>query len=194
MKMNIRKLNIVLAAVLVLAALQAPQAPADIGDGCQPPRLCGSIDTPGSATYYFELGLTPAYGGIVPEHFAHVLVPESITMLVSATITEPLEPASLYHYRLVVIREGSTTKGPDRTFLTPPAPPPPELPAPESLPEPVLAAPFLPAPSSVPQPVAAGLITAPIVAAPTRCQRSKQRKRKPCKKAKRGVRSIPVGR
>ena len=83
--------------------------------------LHGAIDPNGSATaYYFEWGLTPAYGVASTEHSAG-----DGTKLVSvSTSANGLIPGTLYHYRLVAANGLGSVTGADRTFKTAGNPPP----------------------------------------------------------------------
>jgi len=83
--------------------------------------LHGTINPNGSATaYYFEWGLTTAYGVTSPEHSAgHGTAPVSV----SATAAD-LIPGTVYHYRLVAANGSGSATGADHTFTTAGNPPP----------------------------------------------------------------------
>jgi hypothetical protein len=83
--------------------------------------LHGTINPNGSATaYYFEWGLTTAYGVISKEHSAG-----HGTKAVSVSTTAPdLIPGTIYHYRLVAANGSGSTTGADRAFKTAGNPPP----------------------------------------------------------------------
>jgi len=66
-----------------------------------------------STTYYFEFGLTPAYGTQTPAR-SHS---GTGTRSVRATLTG-LMPAATYHYRLVAKNANGEALGADRTFTT----------------------------------------------------------------------------
>jgi len=83
--------------------------------------LNGTINPNGSATaYYFEWGLTTAYGVTNKEHSAgHGTKPVSVS-----TTASNLIPGTVYHYRLVAANGSGTASGADRTFKTAGNPPP----------------------------------------------------------------------
>lgn len=83
--------------------------------------LHGSVDPNGSATtYYFQWGLTPAYG---LQSLAHSAGHGTRSVAVSATAGS-LIPGTVYHYRLVATNSAGTTVGGDRAFRTAGNPPP----------------------------------------------------------------------
>ena len=83
--------------------------------------LHGSINPNGSpTTYYFEWGLTTAYGVTSTEHSAgHGTSGVSVTVTASDLI-----PGTAYHYRLVATNAAGTTVGADHAFTTAGNPPP----------------------------------------------------------------------
>jgi hypothetical protein len=83
--------------------------------------LHGSINPNGSATtYYFQWGLTSAYGVQSVAHSAgHGTKAVAVT-----TDATGLIPGTAYHYRLVATNGAGTTLGADRTFTTAGNPPP----------------------------------------------------------------------
>ncbi|MGH2885711.1 MAG: hypothetical protein ACRDPA_23925, partial [Solirubrobacteraceae bacterium] len=83
--------------------------------------LHGTINPNGSATaYYFEWGLTTAYGVTSKERSAG-----HGTKAVSVSTAAPdLIPGTIYHYRLVAANGSGGTTGADRTFKTAGNPPP----------------------------------------------------------------------
>jgi hypothetical protein len=83
--------------------------------------LHGTINPNGSATtYYFEWGLTTAYGVVSVEHSAgHGTKPVSVD-----TTANQLIPGTVYHYRLVAGNGSGSSTGADRTFKTAGNPPP----------------------------------------------------------------------
>lgn len=83
--------------------------------------LHGTINPNGSATaYYFEWGLTTAYGVTSVEHSAgHGTTPVSISATAAALI-----PGTVYHYRLVAANGSGSASGADHTFMTAGNPPP----------------------------------------------------------------------
>ena len=111
-----------LAAGLISPAAQAAAAsrPA-VSTGSASPvtyagaTLHGSVNPEGSNTsYYFQYGLTRAYGGQ-----SAIADAGSATHNVSvATPISGLQPLSVYHYRLVAVNAAGATIGPDRTLLT----------------------------------------------------------------------------
>ena len=87
--------------------------------------LNGSVDTKSlDGGVRFEYGTTTAYGAQTAAQFASV--PASAP--VSAAVTA-LQPATTYHYRLIVSSDGGNAQSPDRAFTTPAPPPPPVAPA-----------------------------------------------------------------
>lgn len=77
--------------------------------------LNGSVDPRGSETsYYFQYGLTKAYGLQTP-----ILNAGSGTRSVHVSIAiAGLQPLSVYHYRLVAVNGAGPTIGADRSLLT----------------------------------------------------------------------------
>jgi phosphodiesterase/alkaline phosphatase D-like protein len=83
--------------------------------------LHGTVNPNGSATtYYFEWGLTSAYG---LNSVAHSAGHGTKTVAVSTT-AHSLIPGTTYHYRLLATNGAGTTFGADRTFTTAGNPPP----------------------------------------------------------------------
>jgi hypothetical protein len=75
----------------------------------------GTVNPKGSkTTYYFEFGLTPAYG---VQSAAKSLSAGSSPRSVRATLTE-LQSGKTYHYRLVAKNANGLGMGTDRTFTT----------------------------------------------------------------------------
>jgi phosphodiesterase/alkaline phosphatase D-like protein len=83
--------------------------------------LHGSVNPNGSATtYYFQWGLTPAYG---LQSVAHSTGHGTKAVSVTTTATG-LIPGTAYHYRLVATNAAGTAVGADRTFTSAGNPPP----------------------------------------------------------------------
>jgi hypothetical protein len=83
--------------------------------------LHGTVNPNGSATtYFFQWGLTTAYG---INSVAHSAGHGTKAVRVSATARD-LIPGTAYHYRLVATNAAGTTAGADRTFKTAGNPPP----------------------------------------------------------------------
>jgi hypothetical protein len=77
--------------------------------------LAGSLNPKGSDTsYYFQYGLTKAYGGQTAIADAGA---GTQALGVSLPVTG-LQPLSVYHYRLVAVNVAGATIGVDRTLLT----------------------------------------------------------------------------
>jgi len=83
--------------------------------------LHGTINPNGSATtYYFQWGLTNAYGVDSVAHSAgHGTAPASVTATATGLI-----PGTIYHYRLVATNGSGLSVGADRTLKTTGNPPP----------------------------------------------------------------------
>ena len=83
--------------------------------------LHGTVNPNGSATtYYFQWGLTTAYGVNSVAHSAgHGSKPVSVSATASGLI-----PGTAYHYRLVATNGAGTAVGADRAFKTAGNPPP----------------------------------------------------------------------
>jgi hypothetical protein len=80
--------------------------------------LRGGVNPKGAqTTYYFEFGLTPAYG---LRSTSQTLAAGTRTRSVRATLTG-LQPGTTYHYRLVAVNANGTALGRDHTFTTSPA-------------------------------------------------------------------------
>ena len=83
--------------------------------------LHGSVDPNGrTTTYYFQWGLTAAYG---LQSAAHSAGHGTRSVAVSTTAAS-LTPGTVYHYRLVATNGAGTTIGADRAFRTAGNPPP----------------------------------------------------------------------
>jgi phosphodiesterase/alkaline phosphatase D-like protein len=83
--------------------------------------LHGTINPNGSATtYYFQWGLTTAYG---VNSVAHSVGRRAGSVSVTTT-ARGLIPGTTYHYRLVATNGAGTSVGADRTFSTTGNPPP----------------------------------------------------------------------
>ena len=83
--------------------------------------LHGAINPNSSATtYYFEWGLTTAYGVTSTPHSAG----HGTKAVAVATDATALIPGTVYHYRLVATNGSGTATGADRTFKTAGNPPP----------------------------------------------------------------------
>jgi hypothetical protein len=80
--------------------------------------LHGSVNPNGAeTTYFFEFGITEAYGQSFPSTEAGVgsgVAPVSVSQLVKG-----LPPGVPYHYRLVAHNAGGTSFGEDEFFITP---------------------------------------------------------------------------
>ncbi|MBV8948225.1 MAG: hypothetical protein JO046_16295 [Solirubrobacterales bacterium] len=83
--------------------------------------LHGSVNPNGSATtYFFQWGLTNAYGvQSVAHSAAHGTKPVSVSAVAAVLI-----PGTVYHYRVVATNAAGTAVGADRTFKTAGNPPP----------------------------------------------------------------------
>lgn len=78
------------------------------------------------ATYWFEYGLTPAYGASVPVGEDGLAGKEREGVNVGQPLTG-LQPATTYHYRLIAKNAAGTTVGADQTVTTRPQGAPPAL-------------------------------------------------------------------
>lgn len=115
------------AAVLVLAAIAVAASSPAVATGTRSnvadttAVLHGTVNPNGSATtYYFQWGLTTAYGvGSVAHSAGH-----GTKALAVSTTARDLIPGTTYHYRLVATNAAGTTLGADRTFTTTGNPPP----------------------------------------------------------------------
>jgi hypothetical protein len=77
--------------------------------------LTGSVNPRGADTsYYFQYGLTKAYGGQSTIAGAGA----GIHALAVATAVTGLQPLSVYHFRLVAVSAAGVAFGADRTLLT----------------------------------------------------------------------------
>ncbi len=89
--------------------------------------LASEVNPQNSPTsYYFEYGRTEAYGSRVPTG-ENVDIGAGNAFVLVQELVEGLDPATVYHFRVVAINEAGTTNGPDHTFRTRsalPAPPP----------------------------------------------------------------------
>jgi phosphodiesterase/alkaline phosphatase D-like protein len=115
------------SAVLILAAVAVAASSPTVATGTHSnvadntAVLHGTVNPNGSATtYYFQWGLTPAYGvGSTARSAGHGTKPVAVSTTAGALI-----PGTTYHYRLVATNAAGTTLGADRTFTTTGNPPP----------------------------------------------------------------------
>lgn len=88
--------------------------------------LSGTVDPGGTEveSCSFEYGTTTEYGTTSPcvEPGAAEIDKNAPAPVAVHASTEPLEPSTEYHYRLVASNLGGSSKGEDRTFVTGPAP------------------------------------------------------------------------
>jgi hypothetical protein len=117
----------VVSAVLVVAAAAIAASSPTVTTGSSShvadtsAVLHGTVNPSGSATtYYFQWGVTTAYGLQSVEHSAgHGTRPVAVS-----TTAGTLIPGTIYHYRLVATNGAGTTVGADRAFTTAGNPPP----------------------------------------------------------------------
>src|SRR5580704_16710454 len=120
-------MKIIFAAVLCIGAVALPAsvaaaapAPSVTTSGVSHVMfssaiLNGNVDPRGQTTAYaFQYGTTRAYGAQTPLAAAGN---GTITIKVSETVSG-LQPATVYHYRVIATSAAGTTKGGDRTFTT----------------------------------------------------------------------------
>jgi phosphodiesterase/alkaline phosphatase D-like protein len=118
---------VVLSAVLTVTAIAVAASSPTVTTGTHSKVtdtsavLHGAVNPNGSGTgYYFQWGLTAAYGVNSVEHSAG-----SGTKSVSVSTTASgLIPGTAYHYRLVATNGSGVTAGADHTFTTTGNPPP----------------------------------------------------------------------
>ena len=65
-------------------------------------------------TYFFEYGTTPSYGLQAAPSYGGL----QITPRTALARLENLQPATIYHYRIVAVSDKGTTQGDDATFET----------------------------------------------------------------------------
>jgi hypothetical protein len=116
---------VMVSAVLAAAAVAASSPTVRTGSHSRVTDLTavlhGTVNPNGSATtYFFQWGLTTAYG---VDSVSHSAGHGTRARSVSATATG-LIPGTTYHYRLVATNAAGTTAGVDRTFTTAGNPPP----------------------------------------------------------------------
>jgi hypothetical protein len=115
------------SAVLTVAAIAVAASSPSVTTGTPThvtdtsAALRGAVNPNGSATtYYFQWGLTTAYGVNSVEHSAgHGTKSVSVGATASALI-----PGTIYHYRLVATNHAGVSVGADRAFKTAGNPPP----------------------------------------------------------------------
>jgi hypothetical protein len=81
-------------------------------DGEVDPEGCGIEES------YFEYGPTTEYGSTTPTDPDAAGIGKGSSPVAVSTETEPLEPNTTYHYRLVASNPAGTVKGEDHTFTT----------------------------------------------------------------------------
>jgi hypothetical protein len=86
-------------------------------EGTVDPEGCGLDES------YFEYGETIAYGSTTPTKPPAAGIGAGSDPVDITAETDPLEPETTYHYRLVVTNSAGTSHGEDRTFTTGPIPP-----------------------------------------------------------------------
>jgi hypothetical protein len=81
-------------------------------------EVAGTIGTfGGQTTYHFEYGPTTSYGSSAPAGADGIAGNERSPRTFTETL-KGLQPATIYHYRLVATNAAGTTLGEDRTFTT----------------------------------------------------------------------------
>jgi hypothetical protein len=126
MTRRIEVLTAVLATVGIVAVASAASSPSVVTGGTtgistNGATMHGTVNPNGSATsYYFEWGLTTAYG--VTGH-VHKAGNGTKPVKVQATVGM-LIPGTVYHYNVVATNRFGTGTGADRTFKTAGSPPP----------------------------------------------------------------------
>ncbi len=118
---------VVVSAVLVIAAVAVAASSPTVTTGTHShvtdtsAVLHGTVNPNGSATtYYFQWGLTTAYGLQGVAHSAgHGTKAKAVT-----TTAAGLIPGTAYHYRLIATNGAGTTVGADHSFTTAGNPPP----------------------------------------------------------------------
>src|SRR5512142_978327 len=110
-----------MAAVAVAASSPAVTTGGHSGVADTRAALHGSVNPNGSATtYYFQWGLTNAYGlQSVARSAGHGTKAVAVSAIATGLI-----PGTTYHYRLVATNAAGTTAGADRTVTTAGNPPP----------------------------------------------------------------------
>lgn len=81
-------------------------------EGAVDPEGCGLEES------YFEYGPTTEYGSTTPTLPGAVGIGKGNDPIAVTAETEPLEPKTTYHYRLVAVGPGGLSRGEDRTFTT----------------------------------------------------------------------------
>lgn len=121
--MSAAVISVVLAAAAVASAASSPSVTTGTHSHVTDTSavLHGTVNPNGSATtYYFQWGLTTAYGLQSGEHAAgHGTKPVAVS-----TTAAGLIPGTSYHYRLVAVNRAGTTVGVDHTLTTAGNPPP----------------------------------------------------------------------
>ncbi len=84
-------------------------------EGTVNPEGCGLEES------YFEYGPTIEYGSTTPTEPDAKGIGKGASAVPVSAETEPLEPETTYHYRLVATNVGGVSKGADHTFTTGPA-------------------------------------------------------------------------
>lgn len=118
---------VVVSAVLVVTAAAVAASSPTVTTGTHShvtdttAVLHGTVNPNGSATtYYFQWGLTTAYGLQSTAHgVGHGTKPKAVAATATALI-----PGTIYHYRLLATNGAGTTVGADHTFKTAGNPPP----------------------------------------------------------------------
>jgi hypothetical protein len=85
-------------------------------EGAIDPEGCGIEES------YFEYGPSTEYGSTTATIPSAAGIGRGSEPVAVGAETEPLTPNTTYHYRLVAVSPGGTSKGEDRTFTTGPAP------------------------------------------------------------------------
>jgi hypothetical protein len=99
--------------------------PSSAGFNDQLLTLNGRVN-PGGASVsdcHFAYGLTSAYGQTVPCDQGLASLGSGAADKPVTASTEPLNPSTIYHFRLFASNIGGASAGKDRTFITPPATP-----------------------------------------------------------------------
>jgi hypothetical protein len=107
-----------------IAAPQAITGEASAGADSSLRTLAGEVDPEGCGLKegYFEYGPTTAYSQSTQTEPDMAAIGKGSAPVSVSAETEPLDPNTIYHYRLVAVGPGGTAKGEDRTFATGPLP------------------------------------------------------------------------
>ncbi|HEX5762866.1 MAG TPA: hypothetical protein VFY04_07080 [Solirubrobacterales bacterium] len=120
----VTRFSVAIATEPPTAAPLVATGPTGAGPTAHHVALTGTVNPNGFKPNdcHFEYGPSSEYGSIAPCSPAAGAIGDGSAEVPVSAITEPLDPETVYHYRLFASNPGQGGQGKDRTFATGPAP------------------------------------------------------------------------